>query len=399
MFRAIVKQRSNLDLLPIADMQILNASISEDTTQKATSTINVVEVPSNVFLGDLVGVYTSKGVFIYWGTISAINENKITLQQFNSFYNDTHLLVPQTSNNQKTFFNTKTISNVIELYLKSKELGHQSTLNDMSASLVPTYQGLVDKDVANNYKGITHTIIDNEQTFAPYPQEKESKNLETFLYDMFNTYNRIIKPVINLKGGGGTPQKDYYELEYIQSDGNQYIQTNISPSLIGREKCKVNYQATSRQCLLGSWQNGNILNYQIGYIDSNRFNQINITGVEKENINTISVVANTDYEMDMNFIGGNYIINDTICCTINGFATGTRPLWIFCSNDEVDGAYIKAKCKLHYLEIYDKSGIIAYNFVPALRKSDMAIGLWDKVNNEFYGNAGTGQFIGGGIVE
>lgn len=198
MFRAIIKKRVNLDLAQIKDIPVLSASISEDLTQKATSTIYTVEAPSGVSLNDIIGIYNYKGEFIYWGVISAISENKITVQQFNALFNDTHLLVPQTSNYQKSFFNTKPISYVIDLYLKSKELGYQSTVNSMSSGLVPTYSGLIDKDVADNFKGITHTIIDTDETFMPYPQERESKNLETFLYDIFKTYNRIIRPVVNL---------------------------------------------------------------------------------------------------------------------------------------------------------------------------------------------------------
>lgn len=391
MFRAIVKQRSNLDLLPIADMQILNASISEDTTQKATSTINVVEVPSNVFLGDLVGVYTSKGIFIYWGTISAINENKITLQQFNSFYNDTHLLVPQTSNNQKTFFNTKTISNVIELYLKSKELGHQSTLNDMSASLVPTYQGLVDKDVANNYKGITHTIIDNEQTFAPYPQEKESKNLETFLYDMFNTYNRIIKPIINLKGGGGTPQKDYYELEYIQSTGTQWIDTGVILTNSTLIKTKFSMLEASGMMFGQDYIfvcNGNNLytynNQHNGTLQANKVYDSEIKLYPNEQYfkdGTTTIASST-------FASGGYSPQHQVHSILFGRNTASSGI----------SAVNLCKAQIYNFKIY-QSDVLVRDFVPCIRKIDLAIGLWDKVSNEFYGNAGTGTFIGGGIVE
>ena len=396
MFRAIVKQRSNLDLLPIADMQILSASISEDTTQKATSTINVVEVPSNVFLGDLVGVYTSKGVFIYWGTISAINENKITLQQFNSFYNDTHLLVPQTSNNQKTFFNTKTISNVIELYLKSKELGHQSTLNEMSASLEPTYQGLVDKDVANNYKGITHTIIDNEQTFAPYPQEKESKNLETFLYDMFNTYNRIIRPIINLKVGGGSTQKDYYELEYIQSSRTQYIDTLFKVN--GNTRVKGKMQFTSNTGAGGatpfafgggySSENSRFSIFLVGDIVGDYYSYR--TGRHYFGIDTLSLL-----EFDLN--KNEWQINDkSYTYTLQSWQSNYN--FVLFAINERNGVSSNSDLRIYYFQIYDND-ILIRDFVPCIRKSDMAIGLWDKVANEFYGNSGTGTFIGGGIAE
>ena len=47
---------------------------------------------------------------------------------------------------------------------------------------------------------------------------------------------------------------NYYELTYIESNGNQYITTNIDNATIGRVVAEAKYKSTSRQCLFGCWQ-------------------------------------------------------------------------------------------------------------------------------------------------
>ena len=53
--------------------------------------------------------------------------------------------------------------------------------------------------------------------------------------------------------------------------------------------------------------------------------------------------------------------------------------------------------KLYSCQIYDNN-VIVRNYVPCYRKSDGVAGFYDLVNGVFYTNAGTGQFIIGGIV-
>lgn len=51
--------------------------------------------------------------------------------------------------------------------------------------------------------------------------------------------------------------------------------------------------------------------------------------------------------------------------------------------------------RLYYAKFYE-SGELKVSLIPCYRKSDGEIGLYDKVNNKFYTNQGTGEFIKGG---
>ena len=53
----------------------------------------------------------------------------------------------------------------------------------------------------------------------------------------------------------------------------------------------------------------------------------------------------------------------------------------------------KAPCKLYEAKIYDSKSALARDFVPCISPSG-AVGLYDLVGKKFYGNAGTGAFIG-----
>lgn len=53
--------------------------------------------------------------------------------------------------------------------------------------------------------------------------------------------------------------------------------------------------------------------------------------------------------------------------------------------------------KLYSFKLYD-NGTLIRNYIPAKRSVDSVIGLYDTVNNEFYENAGTGDFIAGSAI-
>lgn len=53
-----------------------------------------------------------------------------------------------------------------------------------------------------------------------------------------------------------------------------------------------------------------------------------------------------------------------------------------------------AKCQIYSFELYGQTELHR-KFVPAQRKSDGVIGLYDIITNTFLTNSGTGEFIGG----
>ena len=67
-------------------------------------------------------------------------------------------------------------------------------------------------------------------------------------------------------------------------------------------------------------------------------------------------------------------------------------LWLFCSNNA--GSMLCAQpMKLYSCKIYD-NGTLIRDYVPVINSAG-EYGLFDKVNYQFYTNAGTGSFTGG----
>ena len=77
------------------------------------------------------------------------------------------------------------------------------------------------------------------------------------------------------------------------------------------------------------------------------------------------------------------------------YTSTTGVQMLFCYNVAGNSAG-KAQAKIYSAQIYYGSTMVR-NFIPVERKSDGAVGLYDLVSEQFFGNAGTGSF-GGGVT-
>ena len=171
------------------------------------------------------------------------------------------------------------------------------------------------------------------------------------------------------------------KLEYIQSNGTQYIDTGIVPKNNTRvdADCDITY-GTDWIMILGSydpkkyfswWANGaKIYAY---YGTSNKI-------VAGENgRQTLSANKNI-------WTAG----NSTISFSEASFTANTS-IYLFSVNN--GGNYSKASMKLYSCRIYD-NGTLVRDFIAA-KLSDGTIGLYDKLSGLLYINAGTGTFEAG----
>lgn len=72
--------------------------------------------------------------------------------------------------------------------------------------------------------------------------------------------------------------------------------------------------------------------------------------------------------------------------------SGSYPIYLFAMNNagEVMGA---TKLRVYSCRMYDGSGVLVRHYVPC-RTMSGEYGMYDKVDGQFYGNAGTGAFAG-----
>ena len=185
----------------------------------------------------------------------------------------------------------------------------------------------------------------------------------------------------------------YKRLEYIQSTGTQYINTEFKPnnntrvvldfeltaaysSIVGIFGARDTYSGTAANQFV-FWNNG-VSTFRTDYFRTQR----TIT------VSTLLARYQVDKNKNVTTIGSISVTN-----TVN---TGQciNNLCLFCTNTAGTVNYF-SKIKLYSCQIYDNR-IIVRDFIPC-QKSDGTIGLWDDVNSVFYGNAGTGTFTAGPV--
>ena len=173
----------------------------------------------------------------------------------------------------------------------------------------------------------------------------------------------------------------YTLLEYIQSSGTQYIDSGYVPNQDTRvyAECVIAISSAYDRTYQFVAQGGN---YRTDYNN----NIINITdhdyGTNKFSVNKDKNVTN---------LNGAYSVTQT-------YASFSCPgnMYIFATN--YNGAvYGWAAARLYSMQIYT-SGTLVRDFIPCKSKEGV-VGLYDTVGGAFYGNAGSGAFLAGPVLD
>lgn len=399
MFRAIIYQRSELNGSQVADIGIVSASIKEDKTQKANSKITCQKIPTSVNINDLLLIYNNKGIFVYWGVITGIDDKTITCSQFESLWNDNEMIVAQTSTNQKAFFNNRNIADVIKFYLSAKSKGYANIVNTMDASYNPTFIGLLDTDVANNFKGVEYVVTDSVSDHMPYPTEKSTINLESFIYDTYNTYNRIIRPHF-VGSTSPTPSpfpSGYTEVEYIQNNASGYVITNLKDD-DDYDELYLEFKdfASQTGSVMGASSSA-ATGCEIRWNTTSSTDYNNIAkafGYRKNSLNADNQPTGNGYYR-FYFSGGDaYIdLSGNSQVKLNGTSnlTGYK-IALFGRNGSAGGS-VSANTKYKLVRFWaKKNGAYVCDYVPCKRDSDSNVGLYDIINGTYV--AGSGLIAG-----
>lgn len=418
MFRAIIKDRKNLDGPQIADIPVLSGSVSEDKTQKATSSFVISDFPDNVKIGDVIGVYDGTGKFYYWGIISSKGEDSkddelkevrtktIECDQFESFYGDEQLILAHTTSDQKKMFNNQSVSDTLFYYLSSREFGYMTMANTVNGTMSPQFSGYLDPDVRDTFKGIRHEIIDDgldqngETEHMICPNEKEVVNLEDLLYGVFDKYRRMIRPYFTRP----VLPAEYQPVLYIESDGtDQYIDTGVSPKdYLNTLRIELDAQFTNSEpsattyLLSSTYPNStadNRRNILIGINASSKFVMLN--GTKTANLVEVGNADTNRHLFKIDQIKKAYTLfnNTNFTSTVN--SSLAKNIILFASYSQTASSIASYNPgRIYGLKIFN-GGTIIRNMVPCYRKSNLEVGMYDTVNDVFYSNAnenGTGVF-------
>ena len=187
----------------------------------------------------------------------------------------------------------------------------------------------------------------------------------------------------------------YNQLEYIQSTGTQYIDTGFKPNQNTRVVMEMEFPIapTSDRILCGvragSW--GDRM-FTITYVNSKSWWQF--TYGSSYSTTSVTASINTRFSVDQNKNVGT-VNGVSSSATANTF-TSSLNAFIFCQNNGGSASNFSS-FRLFRFSMYD-NGTLVRDFIPC-QKPDGTLGLWDDVNSVFYGNAGTGTFTAGPVVD
>lgn len=194
---------------------------------------------------------------------------------------------------------------------------------------------------------------------------------------------------------------EYTAVEYLQSNGNQYIDTGINADSNLSLKFDFSTNNHTLQRHMGAIKNEDGV-YTRHHITLNATASTSYIGSYSGMTNVMQTLISTvdDNKHYLNLDIYNKKIsadNQTpIELTFNSFDTNLN-YWLFARNSNNSTNIVYAIMKIYYCKMYYQGNLVR-DFVPCYRNSDSVAGLYDFVTNTFFTNQGTGTFTVGNDV-
>ena len=190
--------------------------------------------------------------------------------------------------------------------------------------------------------------------------------------------------------------KPYKQLDYVESTGTQYIETNYTPN----NNTKVQITVSDVKAINGVpnavlFSASNTWDYNIFALTYQ--NQHNVNGYRYMLPGDV-VFGNGTYT-NKNIIeayrGSVWFNNSSIRTDTATKTFGHVATLHFCGENRYnDNGYQHNNYKTHSFKIWENDNL-RFDFIPVKRKSDDVVCMYDLVSGQFYENAGTGTFIAG----
>lgn len=178
----------------------------------------------------------------------------------------------------------------------------------------------------------------------------------------------------------------YTKLEYIESSGTQYIDTGVSsfPAQSTRVILDVNW-LSGLGCYFGCTQS-----QRNWYVEAFQSTKIYSGFLDESRSANIATVIGR-YTVDKNGVSTN--VNGVKIDHAGANTSILKSIYLLANNGSSGVSGIADAARIYSCKISSSSALIR-QFVPC-KNSSGEVGLYDEVNDVFYGNAGTGVFIAG----
>lgn len=185
-------------------------------------------------------------------------------------------------------------------------------------------------------------------------------------------------------------------LEYIESDGSQWVNTGIVPQKNTRIVAEVSAWTPDEvsTTLFGTAASDGSARYDVFINSSGRYRSY--YNNEYKNLSSSATVdGKTIIERNGVTVKiGDYTATNTEPTT---FSSPVNPLYLFGHNDGNDPPSRRASLRLHSCQIYTNGTTLTRDLVPCEDPTGY-VGLYDLVNNKMYDDAAGGTFVGGDYI-
>lgn len=188
--------------------------------------------------------------------------------------------------------------------------------------------------------------------------------------------------VLEAQGG------DYTFLEYIEATGTQYIETGLSGPARWVGAGQGTSQDSGSKCILSALTNSANVYLASRYAAAAAGQYWTINATTTSQTPTLSYA---EYDIDFQ--------EDLFTGTINGESVSrsnslTFTTWTIGTAFGAGTAQYPFVGNIYRQQAY-QNNVLVGDFMPAIRNSDNAVGMYDTVSGTFFTNAGTGVFIAG----
>lgn len=237
----------------------------------------------------------------------------------------------------------------------------------------------------------------------------EDLTAELSEYDELNTeLEDVINSLPDAGSGGGItepdPRDEYQRVEYIESDRNQHIITDVIANNGTGIELVASYPVLEDRIAMGSRADANATRFYCPYpLSANSFYFGYNTGTTK----STGAEANTIYRSTLNFLNSRsarVLEEETGLLEFDHALTGTLEqqtgaIAIFGYLRGDTGSIYSTRAFVFYNARISQGNDIIREYIPCYRKSDGVIGLYEKFTGQFLINEGTGTFIKGADIE
>lgn len=208
---------------------------------------------------------------------------------------------------------------------------------------------------------------------------------------MYDLVNGVFYPSTSGTAFASGPITSDGRLEYIETGGAQYINTDFTPNANTRIVMDCEMLEFGTNCYYGA---ASLSSGASSHAQTNTVVIINGTSTRCDWYGTSVSWAGVakgrqvlDKNKNITSINGVVVITNPASSNSCAY-----PMYLFARNIANSTVDLYSKMRLYSCKIYD-NGVLVRDYIPFRYNNE--VGLWDRVSNTFYGNSGSGVFTAG----